>query len=193
MKILFIALSFPPGCGASGITAWKIASLLSRKGHSVSVLCPGSRAIERSPWFNNKLQVLEIPLLYNTRQRPLRNLMGMVTNRFIDFPASYAGLISSAYKTANNELIQSQYDVMITWADPVASHVVGAKLKGHFAHLPWIVNFTDPWPSAILPSPYRRRKIPILHRHQVKCMSQIMYNAEMVVIPCERMKNHMLK
>jgi glycosyltransferase involved in cell wall biosynthesis len=48
-------------------------------------------------------------------------------------------------KKADYTIKQSSADIIVTFGQPMSTHIVGLKLKKKFPHLKWVAHFSDPW------------------------------------------------
>ncbi len=46
---------------------------------------------------------------------------------------------------ASNIINNSQVDMIVTFGQPMSTHISGLKLKQQYPHLKWIAHFSDPW------------------------------------------------
>ncbi len=49
------------------------------------------------------------------------------------------------FKKAKNLIEPSGINVIVTFGQPMSTHIAGLKLKKKFPHLKWIAHFSDPW------------------------------------------------
>lgn len=49
------------------------------------------------------------------------------------------------YKKASSEIDKQKTEVIVTFGQPMSSHLAGWKLKRKYPHIKWIAHFSDPW------------------------------------------------
>ena len=73
-------------------------------------------------------------------------------------------------------------DCLLTASTPFEAHLVGLTVKERTG-LPWVASFSDPWPAAILPSPYNATKMPLLWQVQKRLLRQVLEGCDMIHMP----------
>lgn len=81
-------------------------------------------------------------------------------------PDLYFFWVFDFYKAAQKMINDNQIELIVTFGQPMSTHVVGLKLKKKFKHLKWIAHFSDPW----VDNPYNK------HNFFVKSLNNYFQN-----------------
>lgn len=77
--------------------------------------------------------------------RLLHAATGGNTSAVLQTPGFYHWMNGRTLRAATRLLQAKRYDVIVTWSQWHAIHLVGLALKNRFRKLPWIAHFSDPW------------------------------------------------
>lgn len=89
--------------------------------------------------------------------------------------------IKKGYSSALILIPQNKIDLLVTISTPFESHIVGLRLKRKFRNLKWVTIFSDMWPHAFLPKPYKRKKI--LSKIETNLMSKVLKTCNAFLTP----------
>lgn len=142
-NFLFIAFDFPPILSPESVQIQRRALVLARAGHSVTVLTS-----HENPKFETLDPALSIKhpnlRLLRTKKPAFETLQNAV-GKFLQIADRKVWWIPLAARAASKLLTTEKFDAFYTHSTPLASHLVGLKIKKYFPHLRWIAHFSDPW------------------------------------------------
>lgn len=129
MRILFTADTFPPRCGGSGWSAYEQARALIARGHSVTVLRPGSSGqteLDGVPVIELSIRRSRIPGHRHLRERVL-------------FPRRFRARVAEILRSGKFDILHAQHSL----TGP-------ASIRGaHEAGVPSVLSIRDYWPTCL--------------------------------------------
>lgn len=171
MRILIVAVHFPPANSVASLRPYSWARFLSRKGHDVSVLTTHKPELSLSPdtGARGDIELIEVPLPGShwvrsadklTTDAPTsdhlhslfawRNLLRRLLYRL----RRVRGILSSARMPDHHDLWvlpalwrirRRNWDVVLSTHGPYACHLVGFALRKSGKTKHWIADFRDLW------------------------------------------------
>lgn len=143
MKILFLSYCYPPQPYPRSIQISHLVQFL-RKDFFLDVITASIETI-------GDLSLLEFSFLDNVTYAKkskityyIQRSKGYRLKKAI-LPDLYYMWHFDLYKTACKKIQAEGADVVVTFGQPMSTHIAGLKLKKKFPHLKWIAHFSDPW------------------------------------------------
>lgn len=186
MKLLIVSHAYPPVRNARAFRWSALAELWASRGWDVQVVTsvfPGARSNEKlraveihrvGPVLLENVRSLLAPLPSRVNSAPinresplsaLRSLLRRIFRTIHDatwkqvyWPDSTALWISAAQRKAAEILAVDPHRRVITVSLPFSDHLVGLRLKRHFADTKWIVDIGDPF-SIMTESPVNNHRL----------------------------------
>lgn len=157
-RVLVVAALFPPIRGAQSYQMKKVCDALCAAGVDLNVVAGGDDANTRAE--EQVQQRCPYPVQYF--QLPasgvLRRLLGRFERRIGLLARRHSPFLLPAAECSNRIIDKWKPDVVMTVHTPIISHLVGMRVKRQHPDLPWVSFFSDPWPSGVLPVPYRTNR-----------------------------------
>lgn len=157
-RLLLISYAFPPFLAPESLLVLRTVRELEKLGWKITVLTVDEHArlgsvdtalmdampssVEIVRVFSLEKNLTVIPQLKKYILKLLFYL-GLPGEQFLWYPFALA--------KARSSLMKNNFDVILSWACPHASNVVGLSLK-RMSGLPWVAHFSDPW----VDNPYSR-------------------------------------
>ncbi|MCX4161557.1 MULTISPECIES: hypothetical protein [Paraburkholderia] len=172
MKILIICEHFAPETGAQALQATKVADALHGAGHEVQVLC-GVQNMSPEPRLYPVAHVASRP------QSSVRSFVARAHRRLrYEFDSIHRG--SDWVRKMAREAIEIsrtfEPDVVLTQSTPFRVHLIGLHLPESLRHR-WLAYFSDLWPLALTPYPYRTRLSCVLKAIQMRALAKVLTSA----------------
>lgn len=192
MKILFIAVGFPPATMSENLCNGKLVLAFLRKGWHVDVITRESEQYYVKGWEKPWMELKPIT-------HEIKYSVGNKIERFIDmirsavlmcgFPIEGIRWARRAYQKALELQEKNHYDMVITRSPSDISHIVGHKFSKKTG-IKWIANWNDPatniWP---LPRKYSKIQWYIHDRYN----HLILTNATINSFPAKTLMQHFMK
>lgn len=172
MKVLILCVHFAPETGAQALQATKVADALHDAGCSVRVVCGVSSTAQHDA----RYPVQRVP---RASERPATGVFGRIGRRLryewtaIDAQSEWvrrmaieAGRIATVFEP----------DVVLTQSTPFAVHLIGLHLPPELKRK-WIAYFSDLWPLALTPRPYRTTFSVLFKPLQMRALKQVAEHA----------------
>ena len=143
LKVLFISYVYPPQKSPRSVQISYLASELSKK-TSLSILTMSHE--EGLDFSLNELNTCD-DVEYASKSfitRFVHNMRGDKIKRNILPDASYVGHFD--LQRMAKKIVQKECpDTVITFGQPMSTHLIGLKLKRQFPKIKWFAHFSDPW------------------------------------------------
>jgi hypothetical protein len=168
MKVLILCVHFAPETGAQALQASKVADALHEAGCSVRVLCgvPATTQSE-TPY--------PVQRIGRASERAAAGVFGRLGKR-LRYELSSINAHSEWVRTMAREAAQIatafEPDVVLTQSTPFAVHLIGLHFPAELKRK-WVAYFSDLWPLALTPRPYRTTLSMLLKPLHMRVMKRI--------------------
>jgi glycosyltransferase involved in cell wall biosynthesis len=188
MKIVMICEHFYPKTGARALQATKVAEALSSIGCEVYVLC-GVKSIARedSPYVVDFVEAEQFSIANNFRERMIRRLRYEFS--MINGKSNWVRRMTEKAK----EIVDGfEPDVVMTLSTPFNVHLIGLNLP-ECVRRKWVAYFSDLWPLALAPHPYRTpvsKAMSFLQirslRNVLSCAGKVIFSNDVSVVRAQK-------
>lgn len=194
-KILIIAPSSLPICGAECIVNAKLLKALSEDGRFEIDLISKDKISYTYPKEDNYeswgIHLSQLKLVRVDNRINLTTILQHIKT-FFKFGTAPKGShwALAALAVAEKMIKEKEYDYVLTKSSP--SLLVGAYLKKKYG-LKWIASWNDPFPLIKYPAPYGKgwdARPSFFDRQMIKIMSRY---PDVHIFPSDRLRDHMLK
>jgi glycosyltransferase involved in cell wall biosynthesis len=103
--------------------------------------------------------------------------------QFLQIPDIYRSWVPRAAAKAIS-VCSTERDVLVTFASPMSSHLVGLEVRRRLPGIPWAAYFGDPWTN----NPMIRRIHPAAALNR-RLERKVVETADLLVFPCEEMRD----
>jgi glycosyltransferase involved in cell wall biosynthesis len=184
MRILAVTKYFPPETNSQSLQMGRVTGAIREAGcevHVVAALFADrlGRALERA---ENGCTIHYIPA---KRPEGSNRVTARAARRIVDEISTIHSTGRWVTEALAEALRISRFfrpEILFTASTPFDSHLVGLRMTG-VQELPWVASFSDPWPAAVTPDPYRRRAIPFLSRFQRRFLRRVLREAHGIHMP----------
>ena len=180
MKLLIISHSFPPKSGARALQIGKVKAAIESLGFDVRVIAglnTSNKAIIPKDQPQENVYFVPYSTINGGQSFPARLCLRVYREIMTMNPKNK--WVRYAFQKSLSIVNKFKPNLMLTSSTPFESHMVGLKLKKHTA-LPWVASFSDPWPSAINPSPYNAYEMPIVKNFQIASLRSVLNSCDAV-------------
>lgn len=190
MRVLILCELFPLVHGTQALQMAKVASALEKhvaihgmpdELFIVSGVAAGRQA-EADAWVNaaegKRAALPYTPLVSSSRVlAPAASGLHYAVRKL----SHDASFVHRACRLARAIIDRFAPDVVLTVATPLVWHQVGLALAAEMPRLSWIAFFADPRPLALLPPPYRRRRLKTYF--QLRFCRRVLSSADAIIAP----------
>lgn len=176
MKVLIVCEHFAPETGAQALQATKVADALHDAGCDVRVLCGVQRV---SPDEHHYPVEHVVPRARPVPHGVVARVRRRVRHEFDSIDSDGDWVLAMATKVAD---IARTFDpdVVMTQSTPFRAHLVGLHLPERL-RARWVAYFSDLWPLALTPHPYRTRLSSMLKPVQMRALVDVLSTARGVL------------
>lgn len=184
MRILAISKSSPPETNAQSLQTGRVLKAIAETGAEV-YLVAGYPSKSQGSAFHRKSDgyvTAYIPTKTPPNSHIIRyRIQKRLTNEISDINP-FGKWVTGAFTEAILRLRSTRADLLLTVSTPFHSHIVGLRLK-RAVRIPWIASFSDPWPVALTPPPYRTYRLPLLSTLQLHLLRNVLREADAIHMP----------
>jgi glycosyltransferase involved in cell wall biosynthesis len=187
-RLVAVSFAYPPMMAAMSVLVWR---LLRHSGLGFTVVRgedgrstdpglagmagDGAGELHSAGFMEPPLHLLARRVLYGT---PLLQLL--------QIPDIYRSWVPQAAARAL-PVCSADRDVLVTFASPMSSHLVGLEIRRRLPGIPWAAYFGDPWTN----NPMIRRFGPAAYLHR-RLERRVIAGADLLIYPCEEMRDFAL-
>jgi len=143
LKILFLSYAYPPKRYPRSIQVSHLVYFL-KQSLNIEVVTSSTVDIEDK----TLLMFTTLDNVTQVKNSPLTNFIWSARGNRIKqmiLPDQHYLWHFDLYDTASKIIEDNCIDLIITFGQPMSSHITGLKLKNKFSNLKWIAHFSDPW------------------------------------------------
>lgn len=182
-RVLAISFRMPPLLSPRAVQVHRLLTHWALRGIDITVICADPRTVPQLKWDQDLVNI------YPQNIHHKRIIFPKQTKSWFNgaigiqncVPDPFRPWIKYAKKAALNLLKQQNFDLMLTFANPMTDHLIGLSLKRQVP-IPWIAHFSDPW----VDNPYLNETKNFLARYVnanqekrvVKCADQVVFVSE---------------